>query len=161
VRQPDMSRPVPAAPSPGSSAARAKLTAADRARISRGVAARFQGRKPKPERKGIMRRFSRGDEDWAYLQDGSLWCFRAGPFEYGCIVRPREGRHSNAVGVVTGIVPTWGDQVRIAVWFKAQKRVSYDREDGSVREYWTRPNPFWQRDQLEIIGYIDKEQKSG
>lgn len=158
MRQPDMSRPVPAAPSPGSSAARAKLTPADRERISKGVAARFKDRKPKVERKGILRRFTRGDEDWAYLEDGSLWCFRAGPFEYGCIVRPLYGPHTNAVGVVTAIVPIWGDHIQIAVWFKAKKAVSYDREEGKVREYWTRPNPFWRRDQLEIIGHIEQQQ---
>jgi hypothetical protein len=119
------------------------------------MAARFKDRKPKPERVGIAYRFIRGDQEWAVLQDGSHWCFRAGEFTRGAIVTPRYGPVQGRAGVVTAIIPTWGDGVSICVWFKAERRRVWDHEGGQVVEARLRPGAFWRREQLEIIGHLD------
>lgn len=152
----DMTRPVPAAPSPGSSAARQKLTPGDRRRIAESIKRRFEGKEPKPQRVGLQYRFTRGDEEWAILKDGSYWCFRAGPFEYGTIVTPKIAPYAGRQGVVTAIVPLWANQVTICVWFSRTTRHVYDKESGQWIEFSTRPGPFYSRDELEILGHIHK-----
>lgn len=156
-----MRRPVPAAPSPGASWRRAKLSEADRQRISTSMAARFKDKPPKPERVGIAYRFTRGDQEWAVLNDGSRWCFRAGEYERGAIVAPKYGPVAGRPGVVTSIVETWEGQVSVCVWFKAEKRPIYDHETGTVRTAYLRPGAFWHPDALEILGHIDKPEGKG
>lgn len=109
----DMSRPVPAAPSPGSSAKRAKLSEADRKRINAKTTAKDE--RPKPERLGIRYRFTRGDVEYAVLADGHPWVFRAGELEPGALVRSRGGYFDGRTGHVQQIVPTWGGAFRVAV----------------------------------------------
>lgn len=150
-----MSRPVPAAPSPGSSAARARLTEGDRRRIAAQIEARFKGSKPKPERVGIAHRFSRGDADWAILKDGSYWCFRFGRWQRGLVVTPLDGSGRGHMGVVTNLQPTWDNQISICVWFRRSTRQRFDDESGTVTELHSRPAAFWRPDQLEIIGRVE------
>lgn len=153
---PNMARPVPAAPSPGSSAARQKLTEADRKRISASLRAKFKDQKPRPERVGIRHRFSRGDEEWAILNDGAYWCFRAGPFEPGVIVTPKSGPVAGRIGVVTAIVPAWGVHTCVSVWFRNTTQHKWDPDAETMIEVRTRPGNFWPQEGLEILGHVNR-----
>lgn len=138
--QPDMSRPVPAAPSPGSSAKRAKLTDADRKRIGEEQKYKRQGKPSRLESKGIYRRFTRGDEEWAILNDGHLWVFRAGDLEPGALVRAREGLLRGRLAKVRQLIPSACGMEVVAV-------VSWQQIPGERR----RPGVLWHRDDLEVM----------
>jgi hypothetical protein len=137
----DRSWQVPAAPSPGSSAKRARLSDSDRKRIDQEIKARQQGQPSKPERVGVRLRFTQGDEEWAILEDGSYWVFLAGPFERGAIVTARTGPLAGRRGVIRAIDPGWGGAVAI--------NVAWEKVPGELR----RPKAFWTRDELVVIGH--------
>jgi hypothetical protein len=146
-----MSRPVPAAPSPGASAKRAKLTDADRERISEREEAKRDDGLSYPERVGISRRFTRGNQDWALLANGHYWVFRAGNIEPGALVQVLYGKLSGRHGVVTALIPTWSDQVVACVKFQWTKVDYYDKEAGKMRTARIHPGPFWRLDELTVV----------
>lgn len=138
-RKPDMTRPIPAPPSPGSSAARAKLTDADRKRIGAAEAAKHKGKPLKPDIVGVQYSFRRGDQDWAVLKDGHYWVYRAGDFAPGAIVTQRDGPLRGRLGRVTQLWSPCGDAVCVVVrWQRLAKDVMP-------------PYAFWRMDELEVL----------
>lgn len=79
------------------------------------------------------------DSDWCEFANGHIGCLRFGSFKAGVRVRIREakGKVAEVTGIVTSLVPTWGDGVTIAVDWKMPKGV--------------RLTPCWPADRLEIV----------
>lgn len=94
----------------------------------------------KPERIGVKHRFTRGNVEYAVLEDGHLWVFRAGDLVPGVRVRVRGGYLSGRTGRVQQLVPTWAGQIRAAV--RLERRPSEPRK----------PLVFLRPDELEVDG---------
>ena len=80
------------------------------------------------------------NQDWVKYDDGHYGCLRFGEFKAGVKVRIRNatGRVAEITGIVTGLVPTWGDGVTVAVdWQNVGKGI--------------RLTPCWPAAYLEIV----------
>ena len=86
----------------------------------------------------IIRRFTRGDEEWAIRDDGHYLVLRAGDLEPEAVVTTRDRRCSDRRGVVQALLPGWAGAITVAVRWRPLEGTRT-------------PGPFWRRDELKIV----------
>lgn len=86
----------------------------------------------------IIRRFTRGDEEWAVMDNGHYRVLRAGDLAPGVAVTTKDRRCSHRMDYVTSLFPGWHGAVTVAVRWEKQKGART-------------PGPFWRKDELRTL----------